>query len=136
MKRTMPVIAGAALAALMLSAAPGQAQDYPNKPIKIMVPTPPGGMADIVGRTFGQKFTEKTQQPAVVENRTGAGGILAADFVAKAPPDGYTLYIGFHATNSILPTLDPKLPYDAAKDFAPVIHLVSLPNVLVVNPKV
>jgi tripartite-type tricarboxylate transporter receptor subunit TctC len=134
MKRT-GMIAGAVLAALMLAAGTGQAQDYPNKPVKIMVPTAPGGMADIVGRTFGQKLTEKTQQPAVVENRTGAGGILAAESVAKAPPDGYTLYIGFHATNSILPTLDPKLPY-AASDFAPVIHLVSLPNVLVVNPKV
>lgn len=122
--------------AALLAASPGQAQDYPNKPVRIMVPTAPGGMADIVGRTFAQKLTEKTKQPAVVENRTGAGGIIAADFVAKAPPDGYTLYVGFHATNSILPTLDPKLPYDAAKDFAPVIHLVSLPNVLVVNPKV
>lgn len=135
MKRARMMV-GAAVAALVLAAAPGQAQDYPNKPVKIMVPTAPGGMADIVGRTFGQKLTEKTQQPAVVENRTGAGGILAAESVAKATPDGYTLYIGFHATNSILPTLDPKLPYDAAKDFAPVIHLVSLPNVLVVNPKV
>jgi tripartite-type tricarboxylate transporter receptor subunit TctC len=130
------MITGVAFAALMLAVAPVQAQDYPSKPVKIMVPTAPGGMADIVGRTFGQKLTEKTQQPAVVENRTGAGGILAAESVAKAPPDGYTLYIGFHATNSILPTLDPKLPYDAARDFAPVIHLVSLPNVLVVNPKV
>jgi tripartite-type tricarboxylate transporter receptor subunit TctC len=130
------VIAAGAALALLLGFEPAQAQDYPNKPVKIMVPTAPGGMADMVGRTFGQKLTEKTQQPAVVENRTGAGGILAAESVAKASPDGYTLYIGFHATNSILPTLDPKLPYDAARDFAPVIHLVSLPNVLVVNPKV
>jgi tripartite-type tricarboxylate transporter receptor subunit TctC len=128
------ILAAAGVALIM--AAPGYAQDYPNKPVRIMVPTAPGGMADILGRTFGQKLTEQTKQPAVVENRTGAGGILAADFVAKAPPDGYTLYVGFHATNSILPTLDPKLPYDAAKDFAPVIHIASLPNVLVVNPKV
>ncbi len=135
MRTGMRIAAGAALA-LVFGLGTATAQDYPNKPVRIMIPTAPGGMADIVGRTFGHKLTEKTQQPAVVENRTGAGGILAADFVAKAPPDGYTLYIGFHATNSILPTLDPKLPYDAAKDFAPVIHLVSLPNVLVVNPKV
>ncbi len=135
MRTGMRIAAGTALA-LLLGLGTATAQDYPNKPVRIMIPTAPGGMADIVGRTFGQKLTEKTQQPAVVENRTGAGGILAADFVAKAPPDGYTLYIGFHATNSILPTLDPKLPYDAARDFAPVIHLVSLPNVLVVNPKV
>jgi tripartite-type tricarboxylate transporter receptor subunit TctC len=131
----MKGLLAAALAALLVTA-PGYAQDYPNKPVRIIVPTAPGGMADIVGRTFGQKMTEKTKQPAVVDNRTGAGGILAAELVAKAPPDGYTLYIGFHATNSILPTLDPKLPYNAATDFAPVIHLVSLPNVLVVNPKV
>ena len=135
MRTGMRIAAGTALA-LLFGLGTATAQDYPNKPVKIMVPTAPGGMADIVGRTFGQKLTEKTQQPAVVENRTGAGGILAAESVAKAPSDGYTLYIGFHATNSILPTLDPKLPYDAAKDFAPVIHLVSLPNVLVVNPKV
>lgn len=129
--------AGAALAVLLgVGSAPGLAQDYPSKPIRLMVPTAPGGMADIVARIFSQKVTEKTKQPVVVENRTGAGGILAADFVAKSAPDGYTLYIGFHATNSILPTLDPKLPYNAAKDFAPVIHIVSLPNVLVVNPKV
>ncbi len=101
----MKGILAAAVAALMV-AAPGYAQDYPNKPVRIIVPTAPGGMADIVGRTFGQKLTEKTKQPAVVDNRTGAGGILAAELVAMAPPDGYTLYIGFHATNSILPTLD------------------------------
>jgi tripartite-type tricarboxylate transporter receptor subunit TctC len=131
------VAAGVALALLLgVATVPAGAQDYPNKPIRLMVPTPPGGMADIVARTFGQKLTEKTKQPVVVENRTGAGGILAADLVAKAAPDGYTLYIGFHATNSILPTLDPKLPYNAAQDFAPVIHIVSLPNVLVVHPKV
>lgn len=129
------IAAGAALA-LLLGFGSAAAQDFPSKPVRIMIPTPPGGMADILGRTFGQKLTEKTQQPAVVENRTGAGGVLAADFVAKAPPDGYTLYVGFHATNSILPTLDPKLPYDAAKDFAPVIHIANLPNVLVVHPKV
>jgi tripartite-type tricarboxylate transporter receptor subunit TctC len=124
------------LALILGFAATANAQDYPSKPLRLMIPTAPGGMADILGRTLGQKLTEKTGQPVVVENRTGAGGILAADFVAKAPPDGYTLYIGFHATNAILPTLDPKLPYDAAKDFAPVILIASLPNVLVVNPKV
>jgi tripartite-type tricarboxylate transporter receptor subunit TctC len=93
-------------------------------------------MADILARSFGQKFGEKIKQPVIVENRAGAGGVIAADFVAKAPADGYTLYLGFHATNAILPTLDPKLPYNAAKDFAPIIHLANLPNVLVVNSKV
>jgi tripartite-type tricarboxylate transporter receptor subunit TctC len=122
--------------ALVLGTAPAVAQDYPAKPVRIIVPTAPGGFADIVARLFAQKFGDKTKQPVVVENRTGAGGVIAAEAVAKAPADGYTLYLGFHATNSILPSLDPKLPYDAAKDFAPVLHIANLPNVLVVNAKV
>jgi len=126
----------AAMVALVLTTVPAAAQDYPAKPVRIIVPTAPGGFADIVARLFAQKFGDKTKQPVVVENKTGAGGVIAADFVAKAPPDGYTLYLGLHATNSILPSLDPKLPYDAAKDFAPIIHIANLPNVLVVNSKV
>ena len=126
----------AAVLALVLGTAPAVAQDYPAKPVRIIVPTAPGGFADIVARLFAQKFGDKTKQPVVVENRTGAGGVIAAEAVAKAPADGYTLYLGFHATNSILPSLDPKLPYDAAKDFAPVLHIANLPNVLVVNAKV
>jgi tripartite-type tricarboxylate transporter receptor subunit TctC len=126
----------AAVLALALGVAPASAQDYPAKPVRVIVPTAPGGMADILARIFAQKFSDKTKQPVVVENRTGAGGVIAAEYVARSPADGYTLYLGFHATNSILPTLDPKLPYDAAKDFAPVIHIANLPNVLVVNPKV
>ena len=122
--------------ALVLGANPVVAQDYPSKPVRIIVPTAPGGFADIVARQFAQKFGDKIKQPVVVENKTGAGGVIAADSVAKSAPDGYTLYLGFHATNSILPSLDPKLPYDPAKDFAPVIHIANLPNVLVVNAKV
>jgi tripartite-type tricarboxylate transporter receptor subunit TctC len=116
--------------------APALSQDYPAKPIHIIVPTAPGGFADIVARIFAQKFGETIRQPVIVENRTGAGGVIAADYVAKAPADGYTLYLGLHATNSILPSLDPKLPYNAAKDFAPIVHIANLPNVLVVNAKV
>ena len=126
----------AAVLALVAAAAPVSAQEYPTKPIRVIVPTAPGGMADILARYFAQKFGEKTNQPVIVENKTGAGGVIAADFVAKSPPDGYTLYVGFHATNAILPTLDPKLPYTPAKDFAPIIHMANLPNVLVVNSKV
>ena len=102
----------------------------------MIVPTPPGGMADILARSFGQKFGEKIKQPVIVENKAGAGGAIAADFVAKSPADGYTLYLGFHATNAILPTLDPRLPYNAARDFAPIVHIANLPNVLVVNSTV
>ena len=126
----------AALLALVAAATPGSAQDYPARPIRVIVPTAPGGMADILARHFGQKFGEKIKQPVIVENKTGAGGVIAADYVAKSPADGYTLYVGFHATNAILPTLDPKLPYKPATDFAPIIHIANLPNVLVVNSKV
>jgi tripartite-type tricarboxylate transporter receptor subunit TctC len=126
----------AAVLTLVAVAAPGSAQDYPAKPVRVIVPTPPGGMADILARSFGQKFGETIKQPVIVENKAGAGGVIAADFVAKSPADGYTLYLGFHGTNSILPTLDPKVPYNAAKDFAPIIHIANLPNVLVVNSKV
>jgi tripartite-type tricarboxylate transporter receptor subunit TctC len=126
----------AALLALVAAATPGFAQDYPAKPVRVIVPTAPGGMADILARHFGQKFGEKIKQPVIVENKTGAGGVIAADYVAKSPADGYTLYVGFHATNAILPTLDPKLPYNPTRDFAPIIHIANLPNVLVVNSKV
>jgi tripartite-type tricarboxylate transporter receptor subunit TctC len=125
-----------ALLALVAFVAPAAAQDYPSKPIRVIVPTAPGGMADILARYYAQKFGEKIKQPVIVENKTGAGGVIAADFVAKSPADGYMIYLGFHATNAILPTLDPKLPYNAAKDFAPIIHIANLPNVLVVNSKV
>jgi tripartite-type tricarboxylate transporter receptor subunit TctC len=126
----------AALLALVAAATPGFAQDYPTKPVRVIVPTAPGGMADILARHFGQKFGEKIKQPVIVENKTGAGGAIAADYVAKSPADGYTLYVGFHATNAILPTLDPKLPYNPTRDFASIIHIANLPNVLVVNSKV
>lgn len=126
----------AVMLALVLGIGPAVAQDYPARPVKIIVPTAPGGFADIVARLFAQKFGDRTKQSVVVENRVGAGGVIAAEAVAKSPADGYTLYLGFHATNAILPSLDPKLPYDPAKDFAPVLHIANLPNVLVVNAKV
>jgi|tagenome__1003787_1003787.scaffolds.fasta_scaffold20707553_1 tripartite-type tricarboxylate transporter receptor subunit TctC len=136
-KRRLAVMLALALGiATVWGIAPAVAQDYPAKPVKIIVPTAPGGFADILARLFAQKLGDRTKQPVVVENRTGAGGVIAAEAVAKSPPDGYTLYLGFHATNAILPSLDPKLPYDAAKDFAPIVHIANLPNVLVVNANV
>jgi len=110
------------------------AQDYPNRPIRIIVPTPPGGMSDLVSRVYGQKLTERTKHVVVVENKTGSNGVLAADYVAKSPPDGYTIYLGYHGTQSVLQHLDPKLPYDPAKDFAPIIFVTTGPTVLVVHP--
>ena len=113
-----------------------RAQDYPNRPVRIIVPTAPGGMSDILSRTFAAKVQERTQRIVVVENKTGASGVLAADYVAKSAPDGYTIYLGFHGTNSVLQHLDAKLPYDPAKDFAPVVFLATGPTVLVVHPSV
>ena len=137
MRRSIPDLRSiAALLAIVLacSAPPASAQPYPSQPIKIIVPTPPGGVADIVGRAFAHKLNE-SGKTAVAENKTGATGTIAADFVAKSPPDGYTVYVGFHATQSILPHL-MKLPYDAAKDFIPVSLVAKSANVLVVHPSV
>jgi len=122
-------------AAMTCAAAPfAGAQTYPSQPIKIVVPTAPGGVADIVGRSFAQKLNE-AGKTAVVENKTGAGGAIAADFVAKSPPDGYTIYVGFHATNAILPHLQ-KLNYNPETDLLPVTIAAKTANVLVVNPSV
>ena len=127
-------IAALFMGVLACAALPAHAQQYPAQPIKIIVPTAPGGVADIVARAFAQKLGE-SGKTAIVENRTGAAGTIAANFVAKSPPDGYTVYVGFHGTQSILPHL-MKLPYDAAKDFSPVILVARSPNILVVHPSV
>lgn len=124
------------LALIAASSGAAHAQDYPSRPIRVIVPTPPGGMSDLVSRTFAAKVQERTGRVVVVENRTGANGVLAADYVAKSAPDGYTIYLGFHGTNSVLQHLDAKLPYDPAKDFAPVVLLTTGPTVLVVHPSV
>ena len=130
-RRTL-LLSGAALAT---AAAPGRAQDYPSRPIRIVVPLAAGGMADILARTIAQKITETTGHSVVVENRTGGAGVIGADAVAKSPADGYTLLMGLHATQAILVHLQ-KLPYDPAKDFAPVIHVATVPNVLLVHNSV
>jgi tripartite-type tricarboxylate transporter receptor subunit TctC len=123
------------LAALaMLAPRAAQAQGYPNKPIRIIVPIAPGGVADIATRAFAAKVQETTGHQIVVENRTGAAGIPGADAVAKSPADGYPFLTGYHGVLSILQHMQ-KLPYDPAKDFVPVVNLVVVPNILVVNPK-
>jgi tripartite-type tricarboxylate transporter receptor subunit TctC len=114
---------------------PAVAQSYPSQSIKIMVATPPGGIADLVGRTFAQKLSEGGKI-AVVENRTGAGGALAAEASAKAAPDGYTLFVSMHQTNAILPHLVSKLSYDPLKDFTPILHATESANILVIHPSV
>ena len=127
-------IAGAALAALVF-AATAQPQDYPVKPIRVVVPFPPGGGTDLMARTVIQRLGETLGATVVIDNRGGAGGTIGTDVVAKSPPDGYTLLIvsGAHAIN---PGLYRKLPYDSVRDFAPVTMLTSGPGLLVVHPSV
>ncbi len=109
---------------------------YPNKSIRIVVPFPPGGIADVMSRVFGQKFTDTWGQPAVIDNRTGAGGNIGADVVAKSPPDGYTLVMGTIGTHAVNVSLFSKLPYDPVKDFAPVALVVEADGLLVLHPSV
>jgi tripartite-type tricarboxylate transporter receptor subunit TctC len=124
-----------AIAALMLGTAlslPAQAA-YPDKPIRWVVPFPPGGAMDSIARTLGEQLSRKFGQPVVIENKAGAGGNLGVDFVAKAPADGYTMVI----TSIGMVTnrhLYAKLNYDPMKDFAPISQLAVVPNMLVVNP--
>ncbi len=112
------------------------AQAYPNHSIRLVVPFAAGGTTDILARAVAQKLTETMGQPVVVDNRAGAGGNIGADIVAKSPPDGYTLVMGTVGTHAINPSLYAKMPYDHVKDFAPVILVAGVPNVLEVNPSV
>ena len=121
------------LAALLLFCAAAFAQDYPNRPIRLIVTVPPGGAADFIARLVGGKLSESLGQPVLVENRGGAGGTIAADAVAKAAPDGYTLLQNSITTHGVGPHLYSKLPYDPVKDFAPVSGLALLPLVMAVN---
>jgi len=109
-------------------------QGYPNKPIRLVVPFPPGGSLDVVARAVGAKLSEAWGQPVVIDNRPGAGGNIGADLVAKSPPDGYTILEGALSTHAVNVTLYGKLPYDPIKDFAPISLVAITPNVLVLNP--
>jgi len=120
-------------ASMALAAAPAAAQSYPSKPIRILVGFSPGGGTDVMARLIGQKLTEAWNAQVVVENRPGAGGVLAADLTAKAAPDGYTLMIGHVNSHGIAPAAMSKMPYDAARDFAPIILIGTTPNLLVAN---
>lgn len=116
-------------------AAPAAAQPhYPGKPIRYIVPYPPGGPLDIVARALAQKIGPRLGQQVLVDNRPGAGGNIGADLVAKSPADGYTILMGAVATHAINPHLYRKLPYDPVRDFTPVTLITQVPNVLVVHP--
>jgi tripartite-type tricarboxylate transporter receptor subunit TctC len=122
------------LAGVLGLAVSAHGQDYPARPVRIIVPLAPGGLGDQLTRVLSAKLGPATKQPVIVENRTGGGGIIGAEAAAKAAPDGYTLYTGLHNTQSILPHLYAKLPYDPVKDFSPVVLMGTAPNVLVVHP--
>jgi tripartite-type tricarboxylate transporter receptor subunit TctC len=110
------------------------AQSYPSKPVRVVVPYPPGSTPDIVGRTLSERLQKALGQPFVVENRTGAGGNIGADAVAKAAADGYTLLIGINGPVATNKHLYKNLPYDSDKDFVPISLLASAPQMLVVSP--
>jgi tripartite-type tricarboxylate transporter receptor subunit TctC len=114
---------------------PAFGQNYPNRPVRIVVPYPPGGGTDILARTLAQKLTELLGQPVVVDNRAGANGIIGTDQAAKAKPDGYTVLIAI-ATHAINPMLYAKLPYDTNTDLLPVSLLAEYPFVITVHPTV
>ena len=120
---------------LLLLPALASAQDFPNKPIKLIVPFPPGGPNDIIARVVGQRMSELIKQPVVIDNRGGQGGVLGTDAVAKAAPDGYTIGIVSASSLVINPTME-KVPYDVARDFAPVTLVTTVPEMLVVASNV
>lgn len=118
---------------VVLSSAPTIAQtDYPSKPVRIVVPYPPGGSVDSAARLISQRLTERIGQPVVVENRPGAAGLVGSDFVAKSPPDGYTLVWGTVSSHAINMSLYSKVPYDNLRDFAPITQLLEQPLMIVV----
>ena len=126
----------AAVTLAITTATPTVAQDYPNKPIRIVVPFSPGGNVDITARTLAPALGEALGQTVVVENRSGAGGTLGADIVAKAAPDGYSLLMGSNSTVSVAPALYPRSPYHPIRDFSPIGLAAATPFVLVAHPSV
>ena len=131
-------VAAAALALLAAIACAGAAfaQAWPSRPVRLVVPFPPGGSTDILGRSIAQKLQEALGQPFIVENKPGAGGSIGATEVARAAPDGYTLLMGHIGTLAINASLYPDLAYDPVRSFDPVALVARVPNVLVVNPAV
>jgi tripartite-type tricarboxylate transporter receptor subunit TctC len=125
---------GLATLALAFVASPATAQTFPAKPIRMIVPFPPGGGTDLSARILAQALAEGPGWQLVIENRPGATGRIGTELAAKAPPDGYTLLLGTAGPNAILPAAYPKLPYDALKDFVPVTLVDSAEYILVVHP--
>lgn len=133
--RPFRLAATLACAIVLAAAATPQAtaQSFPSRPVKLVIPFPPGGSLDNVGRLIAQKLSETWGQQVVIENKPGAGGNIGADSVAKSPSDGYTVVMGALSTHAVNPSLYAKMPYDAARDFAPISLVAITPNVLIVN---
>ena len=131
---TRVVLAATLIAGLGLPAAPAVAQDYPNRPITLVVPFPPGGSTTIVARIIADKMSEALGQSIVVDNRGGAGGTIGSRAVSKSAPDGYTILLGYTGTLAIGPSLYGNVGYDPRKDFTPIGRIATAPNTLVVHP--
>src|SRR5256885_16286300 len=126
-----------ALCVLLLSAPAAFAQqNYPQKPIRYIVPSPAGGMADVFARIIGGRIAESWGQPVLVENRAGAGGNIGAELVAKSAPDGYTILMGSIGTQALNASLYRNMPYDSAKDFTPVALVIEAESLLALHPSV
>ncbi len=125
-----------AAAAVLVAQLLAPFEQYPNRPIRLIVPFPPGGATDVVTRIVAQKLTDQFGRQVVAENRGGAGGIVGSEVVAKAAPDGYTLVMGTTGTHAINASLYPKLPYDPVRDFVAVTRTALLPNMIVAHPSV
>ncbi len=110
-----------------------QAPGYPSKPVQLVIPFPPGGATDVVGRLVGKKLAERLGQPVVIDNRAGAGTVVGANYVAHAAADGYTLLISSGSTFTVNPALNPKLPYDPVKSFEPLGMVAGVPLMLIAN---
>jgi tripartite-type tricarboxylate transporter receptor subunit TctC len=133
-RAALKTLGGLGVAAVLPGIAMAQADAWPSRPITYVVPFTPGGSTDVIGRVIAQKLGEVLGQPVVVDNKPGAAGAVGASYVAKAKPDGYTLFGGTISTHAINASLYKNLPYDPAKDFEPISLVAFLPNVLIVDP--
>ncbi len=131
--RRRTLLAAMMACGLLASSAVAQAQSYPSRPIRAIVPFAAGSATDIVARTFADQMTKTLGQSIVIENRPGANGLIGADAVAKATPDGYTILIGTNSTNAAAPALFNNVPFDMNKDFQPVSFLSSVPLIVAVS---
>src|SRR5262245_11559382 len=127
-------LAAVLVSALFPAAAAAQATSYPTKPVTIIVPAAPGGVTDALGRMLAQRFTEAWGQQAIVENKPGANNQIAAEYVTKSAPDGYTLFVGPETTFVVNPSLYAKLAYDPVKGFTPISGLVTINHALITHP--